>query len=54
MAHSWAGNLVTCQNWTHLWLNEGLTTYLEYNILQKIIGKNEFELEAFIGQYQLN
>lgn len=23
MAHSWTGNLVTCENWSNLWLNEG-------------------------------
>jgi leukotriene-A4 hydrolase len=28
IAHSWTGNTVTCANWRHLWLNEGLTTYI--------------------------
>ena len=22
LAHQWWGNLVTCQDWTHFWLNE--------------------------------
>ncbi|XP_033635602.1 uncharacterized protein LOC117296681 [Asterias rubens] len=30
LAHQWFGNLVTMKWWDQLWLNEGITSYMEY------------------------
>ena len=34
LIHSWSGNLVTNENWSDFWLNEGITMFLQ----RKIVG----------------
>lgn len=41
LAHQWFGDLVTCQDWSHLWLNEGFATYAEIMYKEKTVGKDE-------------
>jgi leukotriene-A4 hydrolase len=34
MVHQWFGNSVTCSTWGDIWLNEGLTVYLQRKLLK--------------------
>lgn len=49
IAHSWFGNLVTCGNWSHTWLNEGFTVFMEREIVKAYYGNEFYEESAYIG-----
>jgi aminopeptidase N len=38
LAHQWWGNRVTCRDWNHFWLNEGLATFMAAAYLQHRFG----------------
>lgn len=38
-AHQWWGALVTCQDWTHFWLNEGFANFMAAAYLQHRFGE---------------
>ncbi|MBC7798004.1 MAG: M1 family metallopeptidase, partial [Pyrinomonadaceae bacterium] len=42
LAHSWFGNLVTCKNWSNLWLNEGFATFMESVFIENQYGREEY------------
>jgi aminopeptidase N len=41
-AHQWFGDLLTCANWSHAWLNEGFATYWENLWREHYQGRDEF------------
>lgn len=42
LAHQWFGDLLTCRDWAHAWLNEGFATYLEALYKEHHEGIDEF------------
>ncbi len=53
LAHSWSGNLVTNATWNDFWLNEGMTTYIERRITEKVYGREQSEMEAYLALQDL-
>jgi leukotriene-A4 hydrolase len=49
LAHSWSGNLVTNKTWNDVWLNEGITTYVEHRIMEELRGREYSELSWYVG-----
>ncbi len=35
LAHQWYGDMITCADWHHIWLNEGFATYSEAVYIEK-------------------
>ena len=58
MIHHWFGDLVTCESWSNLTLNEGFANYGEYIWFEYKYGKNRAELhrkneqEGYMAQTQ--
>ncbi len=42
LAHQWFGDLLTCREWAHTWLNEGFATYFEALWDEEDKGRDEF------------
>lgn len=53
IAHSWAGNLVTCNNWSNFWLNEGITVFLERKVIKELYGEKNYQLDILLENISL-
>lgn len=47
LAHQWFGDLITCKDWSHAWLNESFATYFDALFMEHDKGKDEFDYEMY-------
>ena len=54
VAHQWWGNLVTCRDWRHFWLNEGFATFMAAAYDEQRFGRAAYErdIESARGRYE--
>jgi aminopeptidase N len=48
LAHQWWGNMITCRDWNHFWLNEGIATFMAAAYKEHRFGRKEYlrEIDA--------
>lgn len=51
LAHQWWGNMVTCANFQHIWLNEGFATYSEALWYEKQYGVDRLHSDMSNNMY---
>src|SRR4051794_10113394 len=55
LAHQWFGDLLTCKDWSNIWLNEGFASYFDPLFAEHDLGEDEFrlrmegELRSYLG-----
>lgn len=57
-AHQWFGDLVTCRDWPHIWINESMATLLANLFTRHDKGEDEFiyelirDMDAYLLEYR--
>lgn len=58
LAHQWFGNLVTMEWWTHLWLNEGYASFVEFLCVNRLFPEydiwTQFVIDTYIKALELD
>jgi len=49
LSHSWSGNYVTNGTWRDLWLNEGITSYVENRVIEALYGKDRADMDLVVN-----
>lgn len=54
LAHQWWGNQVTCKNWNHFWLNEGMAVFMSSAYREYRFGRQAYlkDMEVYRNAYE--
>jgi aminopeptidase N len=52
LAHQWWGDVVTCRDWRHLWLNESFASYFDPLWHEHALGRDEFDYQMYNAQQE--
>jgi aminopeptidase N len=54
LAHQWWGNSVTCRDWNHFWLNEGMATFMAAAYIEHRFGRDAYLrlIEEYRSSYE--
>jgi aminopeptidase N len=54
LAHQWWGNMITCKEWGHMWLNEAFATFMSAAYNEYRFGRNKYEqnIKAYYEVYE--
>jgi aminopeptidase N len=47
LAHQWFGDTITCQDWSHAWLNEGWATFMPSFYMRYAHGQDAYDLSRY-------
>ncbi len=50
LAHQWWGDVLTCKDWRHIWLNESFASYFDPLYHEYFLGRDEFDYTMFNNQ----
>jgi aminopeptidase N len=53
-AHQWWGNMLTCRDWNHFWLNEGIATFMAAAYIEHRFGHDAYlhEVDTYRANYE--